>query len=232
MTLPSAPTQISLGEIQSEFGGINQIAISEYYRNPSDDVTNSSYVKTKLPGSGPATGGNNPNTVNIPTSGQISLNQFRESYSLLGFNRYLSTIYNNNSLHFYTAAPAGEILGAPNYYTLEPGGENYFYIHGGPVFPNATALHRFFNSNVGNGVGGPHLFTTDFSEGSNAGFAYENIVGYVYTYQAPNTQPVYRGFNSSSGDFFYSKSQSEINNAAGYQYNGVAFYAFTSTNWW
>ena len=197
----------------------NTIPINQYYRNPSDDVTNSSYVKTKL------SGGDHPNTTNIPTSGQIDFAQFRNSYSLLGFNRYLSTAY-GFSLHFYTANPGGEFLGAPNYYNLE--NQNYFYIHGGPVFSNSVPLHRFFN-NSQNG-GGPHLFTTNKSEGSNAGFSYEGIVGYVYTYQAPNTQPIYRG-TSNEGNFLYTYSPDEIINA-GYQYNGEAFYAFTSTNWW
>ena len=210
---------VSLYDIQREFGGNNPIAINEYYRNPSDGVGIYSYVTSKSPY------GDHPNTVNIPTSGQIDFAQFRNSYSLLGFNRYYSGVY-GFGLHFYTSNPGGEFLGAPNYYNLEY--QNYFYIHGGPVFPNTTALHRFFNNSQGNG--GPHLFTTYQSEGSNAGFSYEGIVGYVYTYQAPNTQPIYRG-TSNEGNFLYTYSPDEIINA-GYQYNGEAFYAFTSTNWW
>jgi len=217
---------VSLLDIENEFGGSGSIAINEYWRDPSDLVESSSYVKTKSPY------GDHPNTSNIPTPGQIDFAQFRNSYSLLGFNRYLSGAY-GYSLHFYTSKPLGEFLGAPNYYNLDPnpGGENYFYIHGGPVFPNTTALHRFFQGSQENGAGGPHLFTTNYSEGANApGFSYEGIVGYVYTYQAPNTQPIYRG-TSNEGDFLYTYDSNEINNA-GYQYNGEAFYAFTSTNWW
>lgn len=198
----------------------NSISINEYYRNPSSGITNSSYVKSKIPG------GNHPNTANISTSGPIEFAQFRGSYSVIGFNRYLSTAY-NFSLHFYTAAPDGEILGAPNYYTLEPGGENYFYIHGGPVFSNSVPLYRFFN-NSQNG-GGPHLFTRDYSEGVNAGFSSEGIVGYVYPSPGSNLSAIHRG-TSNEGDFLYTYSQDEIN-TAGYQYNGVAFYVYTSTNW-
>ena len=216
---------VSFYDIQREFGGNDPIAISEYWRDPSTIVENSSYVKTKSPY------GDHPNTTNIPTSGQIDFAQFRNSYSLLGFNRYLSNAY-GFSLHFYTANPGQEFLGDPNYYTLEPGGENYFYIHGGPVFPNTTPLYRFFNNSEE--TGGPHLFTTNQSEGSNAGFSYEGIVGYVYTDQAPNTQPIYRG-TSNFGDFFYSTSSSEITNATEYNINNggnPVFYVYLSTNWW
>lgn len=211
---------VSLLDIQREFGGNNPIAINEYYRDTSTDVQNSSYVKTKSPY------GDHPNTVNIPTSGTIDFAQFRGSYSLLGFNRYFTGVY-GYGLHFYTSNPGGEFLGAPNYYNLE--NQNYFYIHGGPVFPNTTALHRFFKNSEGNG--GPHLFTTNYAEGANAPeFAYEGIVGYVYSSSGPNLSPIYRG-NSNSGDFLYSYDLSEIINA-GYQSNGVGFYAYSSTNWW
>ena len=214
---------VSFYDIQREFGGNDPIAISEYWRDPSTIVENSSYVKTKSPY------GDHPNTSNIATyPNTIDLAQFRGAYSLLGFNRYYTGVY-GFSLHFYTSNPGGEFLGAPNYYNLEY--QNYFYIHGGPVFPNTTALHRFFQGSQGNGAGGPHLFTTNYSEGANApGFSYEGIVGYVYTYQAPNTQPIYRG-TSNEGNFLYTYSPDEIINA-GYQYNGEAFYAFTSTNGW
>ena len=198
----------------------NTIPINQYYRDPSTSVENSSYVKTKF------SGGDHPNTANIPTSGPpIEFAQFRGSYSVIGFNRYLSGAY-GFSLHFYTASPNGEILGAPNYYNLE-GDPNYFYIHGGPVFSNSVPLHRFFN-NSQNG-GGPHLFTRYKSEGSNAGFSYEGIVGYVYPSSGPNLSAIHRG-TSNEGDFLYTYYQDEINNA-GYQYNGVAFYAYSSTNW-
>lgn len=204
----------------------NSIPINEYYRNPDSSITNPSYVKSKIPG------GNHPNTVNISTSGPIEFAQFRGSYSVIGFNRYLSTAY-NFSLHFYTAAPNGEYLGDPNYYNLEPGGENYFYIHGGPVFSNSVPLRRYFKGSEAGGLGGPHLFTTSTGEGNYAqsiGFNYEGIVGYVYHSPGPNLSEIHRG-TSNNGDFFYSTSKSEIDNAAGYQYDGVAFYAFTSTNW-
>ena len=216
---------VSFYDIQREFGGNDPIAISEYWRDPSTIVENSSYVKTKSPY------GDHPNTTNIATyQNTIDLAQFRGAYSLLGFNRYLTNVY-GYSLHFYTSNPGGEFLNDPNYYNLE-GSPNYFYVHGGPVFPNTTALYRFFNNSEGNG--GPHLFTTSQSEGSNAGFSYEGIVGYVYTYQAPNTQPIYRG-TSSFGDFLYSTSSSEITNATDYNINNggnPVFYVYLSTNWW
>lgn len=38
MPVPTIPTAISLGNIQTEFGGSNPIAISEYYNNASPDL--------------------------------------------------------------------------------------------------------------------------------------------------------------------------------------------------
>lgn len=58
MALPSAPASISLGQIQTEFGGSNPISLSEYYKG----------------GSFVSTGDTAPN---VPTSGQISMSNFR-----------------------------------------------------------------------------------------------------------------------------------------------------------
>lgn len=61
MTLQSSGA-ISLGNIQTEFGGSNPISISEYYRGGA-------FVDT---GSG---------TVGIPASGQISFSQFYGTFN-------------------------------------------------------------------------------------------------------------------------------------------------------
>ena len=56
MALPCpGPAQISLADIQTEFGGTNPISLNEYYRNGS-------YVTS--------------NNTNVPTSGQISFDDF------------------------------------------------------------------------------------------------------------------------------------------------------------
>ena len=59
MALPIAFNPISLGQIQTEFGGSNPAAISEYYRG------------------GPYTTENN---TNVPTSGTIALSNFYSAY--------------------------------------------------------------------------------------------------------------------------------------------------------
>jgi len=65
MSLPSSGS-IAFSQIQSEFGGSNPISLSEYYRNGS-------FVPS------------NQFNGNVPTSGQISMNQF---YSTDGFNSF------------------------------------------------------------------------------------------------------------------------------------------------
>jgi len=60
MTLPSSNNPISLGQIQTEFGGSNPIALAgEYYRNGSYTTSNNT---------------------NVPTSGTISLSDFYGAY--------------------------------------------------------------------------------------------------------------------------------------------------------
>ena len=44
MTLPSSPNSISLKQIQTEFGGVNPIGISEYYRNGTYTTSNNTNV--------------------------------------------------------------------------------------------------------------------------------------------------------------------------------------------
>lgn len=69
MALPAYPNAISLSQIQTEFGGSNPISLSEYYAGggivPSGAIGN------------PGGGANTP----IPTSGQISMGNFSNSYS-------------------------------------------------------------------------------------------------------------------------------------------------------
>ena len=63
MAVPS--TNTSLSDVQTEFGGTNPISIAEYYSGGSF-----------VPASAPAPNGP------IPSSGQISLGQFRSSENL------------------------------------------------------------------------------------------------------------------------------------------------------
>lgn len=60
MTIPTS--NVSFSKLQSEFGGSNPISLSEFYRNGSA-VDSDDYAP------------------NVPTSGTISLSQFRGSYN-------------------------------------------------------------------------------------------------------------------------------------------------------
>lgn len=63
MALPAFPNQISLGDIQTEFGGSNPISINEYYKN-GGIVDSNDYAP------------------NVPTSGQISIGNFHSAYKV------------------------------------------------------------------------------------------------------------------------------------------------------
>ena len=63
MALPAFPNQISLGNIQTEFGGSNPIGINEYYKN-GGIVDSNDYAP------------------NVPTSGQISIGNFHSAYKV------------------------------------------------------------------------------------------------------------------------------------------------------
>jgi hypothetical protein len=59
-------------------------------------------------------------------------------------------------------------------------------------------VHRFFKS-------GKHLFTLDYSEGVNNGFAYEGVGFTTYIApQASNSAPLYRCYKGSTNDHFAS----------------------------
>jgi len=77
MTLPSAFNPISLGQIQTEFGGSNPTTISEYYRNGL-------YVTS--------------NNTNVPTSGTIKFSDFYGSRrAIYGCTDSSATNYNPNA---------------------------------------------------------------------------------------------------------------------------------------
>lgn len=216
--------QVSFEDIQREFGGNNPVSIDEYYRDTSGGL-NTRYVVNIQDGStyGPPGSGfspeGDPNTSSIPSSGQIDLASFRNTTCLLGINRYYCPSCSNNgqALHFYSCTPGQENLID---YSLE--GENFFYIFSSSFISGTVPLYRFFDTN--RYPGGGHLFTTDFNEGS--GMNYENVKGYVRTYQTGNSVPIYRGYNGV--DYFYVRDPNEL---SGYTNDGIAFYAYTNTNW-
>jgi hypothetical protein len=76
-TIPTAP--VSLSAIQSEFGGSNPISLSEYYR-----LTNSGGIVVPPFANSTGTYGT------IPTSGEISLGQFRNASQGIAFPVYFA----------------------------------------------------------------------------------------------------------------------------------------------
>lgn len=217
---------VSFADIQSEYGGNNPIAINEYYRDTSNSL-NTRYVVNKQSGS------DHPNTSSISSSNQIDLGSFRNTTCLLGFNRYYCSgcgngITGTTDRHFYTYAPGNEFIDYPNYYQLQS--QNYFYIFSTSFISGEQPLYRFFSrySPDGGGPGsGGHLLTTNFGEG--AGLDYEGIVGYVRTSPGPNLSAIHR--RNKSGDWLYSYDSNE-GSSGGFNYDGIAFYAYSSTNWW
>jgi len=225
---------VSFADIQNEYGGSDPIAINEYYRGGNVDLNNTKFVLDKQNGS------DHPNTSSISSSNTIDLASFRNTTCLLGFNRYYcpncgNGDYGSVSRHFYTAVPynpwpgSGEYLNYPNYYELQS--PNYFYIFSTSFISGTQPLYRFFSrySPGGNDYGsGGHLLTIYPNEGYDNGLEFEAVVGWVKTSPGPNLSAIYR--SDRNGDWLYSYDQYEGANA-GYNNTGLAFYAYTNTNW-
>jgi peptidoglycan hydrolase-like amidase len=89
-----------------------------------------------------------------------------------------------------------------------------------------SPVYRFYNSSTGD-----HFYTASESEktilsnNSQSGYLPEGIAFYAHSNQANNTVPIYRYYNSSTGDHFYSTDNST---PSGYSSEGTAFYAYSS----
>jgi hypothetical protein len=144
-------------------------------------------------------------TFDFETQGYIS----DPTGTIIAFRRYYSVSL--GGLHFYTSNPEIEFL-SQNGYALE--NTEAFFAYTSQV-SNTTPLYRAYNSS------GPHLYTTNQNEyddlPSNI-WTKEGIVGYVYA-SAPGTvtnQPVYRAYNSTTGDFLLTTSLTEATTSSGY----------------
>lgn len=79
-----------------------------------------------------------------------------------------------------------------------------------------------------------HFYTASISERDTVvktlGWINEGIAFYAYKYQAPGTTSVYRYYNAQLGLHFFTLDPSEQSHmpSYGYQYDGIAFYAYTS----
>lgn len=74
-----------------------------------------------------------------------------------------------------------------------------------------------------------HFYTTDLSElgnGNNNDYIFEGVGFFAFTNQASGTVPVYRYYNVSNIDHFYTTVS---NNYGGYVYERIAFYAYPSS---
>jgi hypothetical protein len=90
---------------------------------------------------------------------------------------------------------------------------------------NTVPLYRLWNPTITD-----HFYTTDSAERNNAirnlGYANEGTVGYLYRInaQAPGTVPLYRLWNPTITDHFYTTDSAEGDNAVrnlGYTYEGA-----------
>jgi hypothetical protein len=127
--------------------------------------------------------------------------------SIITFSRYYSASL--GGFHFYTSNPSLEDLTGYNLQNTEA-----FFAYTTQV-SNTTPLYRAFNSS------GPHLYTTNKNEYDNLPsniWTKENIVGYVYASAPVNitNQPVYRAYNSTTGDYLLTTSLTEATTSSGY----------------
>jgi hypothetical protein len=130
---------------------------------------------------------------------------FYRAYSSLGQHLYTSS---------YTAATSnGYYVEYANYYYLDnsqlPGTTAWYYC--------VSGYHNFYATDPNCELWGP---------GARVG-----VVGYIATSQLAGTTPLYRCWQGSSGDHFYTTSYSEyLNalNALGYSAEGLIGYVFTS----
>ena len=141
--------------------------------------------------------------------------------TIIAFRRYYSVSFAVGGLHFYTSNPEIEFL-SQNGYALE--NTEAFFAYTSQV-SNTTPLYRAYNSS------GPHLYTIDQNEYDGLDpniWTKEGIRGYVYA-SAPGTvtnQPVYRAYNSTTGDFLLTTSLTEATTSGGYtNQSSSVFYA-------
>ncbi len=95
-------------------------------------------------------------------------------------------------------------------------------------------VYRFYNLTTGD-----HFYTSSQVEADTLngnkkyGYKSEGVAFYAFSTQVADSSPVYRFYNSTTGDHFYTISEDEknslINNSqSGYAYEGVVFYAYAS----
>ncbi len=123
----------------------------------------------------------------------------------------------NGVEHFYTASR--EEAGCCGF-RVEA--ENFFYLYGA-MAPGTAPLFRCYSA-----AQNRHLLTPD---AGCEGFAREGIIGYIGTSAACGAVPLYRLYQPTSRDNFYTTSAAERDNAVamyGYQARELAGYVWTA----
>lgn len=164
MTLPSENNPISLGKIQTEFGGSDPISVTEYYRSGS-------YVSGKY-------------NESIPTSGALSLSNFYgKTKAVYGCtdrnaNNYNSNATDDNGTCTYPSPPPPP--------PPDDGGGG-----GGGTTYEIIGVKRYFNdTNPGMGGNpnyppGDHYCTSDIGTAAPDGYRYEGTIASVYKEKPP-----------------------------------------------
>ena len=123
----------------------------------------------------------------------------------------------SNGDHFYSES-FSENPGSGYY--IESNAAFYLYKN---YAPGLSRLYRCRN----NGLARWFLTTSSSCEGA-PGWYNEGTIGFIAGGNYTNTSPLYRAYQSSSADHFYTLNFSEIANASSYVYEGVQGYAWSS----
>lgn len=126
--------------------------------------------------------------------------------------------------HFYTTEFA-ELYAATNVKYVESSMGLIFDVNNQPS--GTKPLYRFWNQALND-----HFYTANYDEyrnlvnNPNYGYTYVGKVGHVYTTSKSNTNPVYRYYNPSTGEHFYTINEAErsVLGGFGFTYEGIAYY--------
>ncbi|HBP01254.1 MAG: hypothetical protein UY41_C0042G0003 [Candidatus Moranbacteria bacterium GW2011_GWE1_49_15] len=118
----------------------------------------------------------------------------------------------SNGDHFYTISETekNKLVANPTFFKYE--GEVFYAYPDSSVDPALSPVYRFYNSTTGD-----HLYTILENEkesllnNAGSGYVYEGTAFYAYVEELSGTLPVYRFYDSSSGDHFYTISENEKN---------------------
>ncbi|KAJ3799050.1 hypothetical protein GGU11DRAFT_778534 [Lentinula aff. detonsa] len=124
--------------------------------------------------------------------------------------------------HFYTTNSSEMNAALLNTYSFEGDAAFVWSTQEASTVP----LYRLFNQIVND-----HFYTIDANESNvvlSLGYAFDtdnHIAGYLYPYSICGASPIYRLYNPSTTDHFYTMSQTESASASGYVVEGIAGFA-------